>query len=114
MKMNHRQRILLAFLFLLYFTIVYIIMWKTGVTCVFLHFFGIPCPGCGMTRALRAVLRLDFIEALHYNPLIYCMPYVFAYIFLDFKHKKVHNKIIKIIGVLAIVNWIYSIFKILV
>lgn len=112
--MKHRQRILLALLFLVYFTIVYLVMWQTGISCVFLHFLGIPCPGCGMTRALCALLRLDFVGALKYNPLIFCMPYVFAYIFLDFKNRKVHNIIIKVIGILALVNWICNIFKILV
>ena len=112
--MKNRQRILLALLFIIYFTIVYLVMWKTGITCVFLHFLGVPCPGCGMTRALLALLRLDFVSALQYNPLIFCMPYVFAYIFLDFKNRKVHNIIIKLIGILAVVNWVYNIFKILV
>ena len=95
--MKCRKRIWLAFLFLVYFTTVYLIMWKTGITCVFLHFLGVPCPGCGMTRALLAILRLDFVAAIKYNPLIFCMPYVFAYIFLDFKTRKVHNIIIKLI-----------------
>ena len=28
--------------------------------CMFYHITGIPCPGCGMTRAYLAALRLDF------------------------------------------------------
>lgn len=113
MEHKYRKKILLALLFLAYFTIVYIVMWKTGITCVFLHFIGIPCPGCGMTRALRCVLQLDFASAWVYNPLIFCMPYVFAYIFLDFKNKKVHNRIIVAIGIFAVVNWLYRIIEIL-
>ena len=31
----------------------------------------IPCPGCGMTRALMCVLRLDFAGAWKMHPFIY-------------------------------------------
>lgn len=29
--------------------------------------YNIPCPGCGMTRACLALLKLDFSSAFHYN-----------------------------------------------
>ena len=37
--------------------------------CPFRYFFGVACPGCGMTRALLAVLRGDFAAAFGYHPL---------------------------------------------
>ena len=37
--------------------------------CPFKFFLGIPCFGCGMTRALISCLRLDFIAAFYYHPL---------------------------------------------
>lgn len=33
--------------------------------------FGVPCPGCGMTRAHLALLRLDFAQAWYYHPLVF-------------------------------------------
>lgn len=30
---------------------------------------GIPCPGCGMTRALNALVRGDWAEAWLYHPI---------------------------------------------
>lgn len=39
------------------------------VGCVFRRITGIPCPGCGMTRAHLAALRLDFRAAFYYHPL---------------------------------------------
>jgi hypothetical protein len=38
------------------------------VCCPFNLITGIPCPGCGMTRAFLALARGDLITALHYNP----------------------------------------------
>lgn len=32
-------------------------------------FFGIPCPGCGLTRATVAMLTLDFHAMVHFHPL---------------------------------------------
>lgn len=39
------------------------------VGCLFRHITGIPCPGCGMTRAHLAAMRLDFQAAFWYHPL---------------------------------------------
>ena len=39
--------------------------------CPFLYFFGIPCPGCGMTRALISAAKLDFNAAFYYHPLFF-------------------------------------------
>lgn len=39
--------------------------------CPFDYLLGIPCPGCGMTRALFSVLLLRFSKAFYYHPGIY-------------------------------------------
>ncbi|HEX6276690.1 MAG TPA: DUF2752 domain-containing protein [Polyangiaceae bacterium] len=42
-------------------------------------FFGIPCPGCGLTRATLALLSGDFGAALRFHPLVVVLTPVFAY-----------------------------------
>ena len=37
--------------------------------CPFSYFLGIPCPGCGMTRAFSSLFQLDIEEAFYYHPL---------------------------------------------
>lgn len=37
--------------------------------CPFRYLFGVPCPGCGMTRALCAAVLSDFETAFAYHPL---------------------------------------------
>ena len=92
----------------IYFALAFIIMGRTGVGCVFLYFLGIPCPGCGMTRAMRALLRLDFAAAFAWNSLIYAMPYVFCYVFFPMDGK-IHRRILAIIGIAALINWLYRV-----
>lgn len=38
-----------------------------GIPCVFHQATGLQCPGCGLSRAIAAVLRLDFSAAFGYN-----------------------------------------------
>lgn len=51
--------------------------------CPIYYITGISCPGCGMTRALFAALRLDFAAAFHYHPLWIGLPFaIFTLIIL--------------------------------
>jgi hypothetical protein len=40
-----------------------------GLPCVFRSVFGIPCPGCGMTRSMMCVWHGDLVGSLRYHPL---------------------------------------------
>ncbi|MCH5326526.1 MAG: DUF2752 domain-containing protein [Duncaniella sp.] len=46
--------------------------------CPIYHFFGIHCPGCGITRALICLFKGDFTEAFQYNPHIYLLVFGFS------------------------------------
>ncbi|WZL82777.1 DUF2752 domain-containing protein [Vallitaleaceae bacterium 9-2] len=47
---------------------------------------GLPCPGCGMTRAHIALLNLDLSQALYYHPLFFVPAGVFAiFLFQDIR-----------------------------
>ena len=41
--------------------------------CPIYSWLHLQCPGCGATRALAAVLRAHFVEALHFNALVTLM-----------------------------------------
>ena len=41
-------------------------------------FLGIPCPGCGLTRATLALLRGDFARAFGFHPLVFVLAPLFA------------------------------------
>ncbi len=40
----------------------------TGISCPIRAALGFPCPACGITRALSALLRLDFAASFSYHP----------------------------------------------
>lgn len=52
------------------------------IGCPILYVTGIPCMGCGMTRAFAALLRLDFAAAFAYHPLVFAMPFLAAALLL--------------------------------
>lgn len=55
-----------------------VVLYLTDIGCVFRTVTGIPCPGCGMTRAWLAALRFDFAAALAYHPLFWTVPFMIA------------------------------------
>lgn len=57
---------------------VYAVMQLLGITCPIKFLTGISCPGCGMTRAWLALLRLDLHAALAYHPLFWLPPVALA------------------------------------
>lgn len=57
------------------------VMVKLRIFCPIRHFTGIPCPGCGMSRALGCLLRMDFAGSLRCNPaLLPCLAAVLVLI----------------------------------
>ena len=56
----------------------YVLLFLCGITCPIKFTTGISCPGCGMTRACLALLRLDLGAALHYHPLVWLLPVALA------------------------------------
>lgn len=52
-----------------------------SINCVFHSLTGLYCPGCGITRCLFALLKLDFYEAFMYNQLVFILlPFLVALI----------------------------------
>ena len=68
--------------------------------CIIRQITGIPCPSCGMSRAVFSVASLHFHEAFYYHPLVYLfLPLVgyliFKYVFYgiyptDKRYRKVY------------------------
>ena len=70
----------------------------TGISCVWKRLFGIPCPGCGFTRAILAALRLDFAAAFRFHPMFWSFPLMLLYfLFHDFIQSKKADRLMLLV-----------------
>lgn len=80
--MSKLQNILNKVLFLLIaLSSVAILFLLDGSACLFKNVWGIPCPGCGMTRAFLAVLKFDILKGFYYHPL-FVLPVLIAVLYV--------------------------------
>ncbi len=88
-----------------------VFLYFSGIGCPFRYFLGIPCPGCGMTRALLALLRGDIVASLKYHFMLFSVPVLCAYFLLDgriFKSKKLDSLVLALILSGFIIRWILN------
>ena len=74
-----RQKLLLTALA----AAVVLVVWRFQLPCIYRFLFGVPCPGCGMTRAVMAALRLDFSAAFHHHWMFWSVPVGYLYFLFD-------------------------------
>ncbi len=103
---NMVKKITQLFYKLLILFILLIIFYK----CPFSYIFGIPCPGCGMTRALFSLITLDFASAFYYHPLFPIVILVFIFLFLEYLglvslSDKTKNRFLVIIAIIFIITY---------
>lgn len=68
-----------------------------SIPCLFHQITNLYCPGCGITRMLFSIIKLDFYQAFRYNPLVFILlvGYLLMVIYSLIFHKKVElsNKV---------------------
>ena len=99
-------------------TIIYILILVMvaflDIKCIFISTIGLPCPGCGMTRAIKAALRFDFIKAFSYHLMFWAVPIMYIYFLWEgrlFENKKIDKVIWIVIITGFILNWILRLSK---
>lgn len=78
------------------------------IGCVWRHFFGVECPGCGMTRSLLSLLRGDIRAAFAFHPMFWSLPIIVLYIMYDgriFKNNLANYLPLVVIGAGFAVNY---------
>ena len=76
-----KNKLLLTFLY----GLILIIFWYFKIPCLFKHFFGIDCIGCGMSRAILSALSFNFKAAFTFHPMFWSIPILYIYFLFDGK-----------------------------
>ena len=64
-----------------------------GHACPINLLFGVPCPGCGLTRACLCLFRGDVYGAIAMHPLVFTLPVIFGcFIAAFFSEKFAYSK----------------------
>ena len=85
----------------------------TDVICPIKRFLGVPCPTCGVSRALFALLRLNFTEYVTYNVMA---PFLIAALILlvNIELFKKKRTVYAVAYVILILNSIYYVVRLAV
>ena len=90
--------------------LLYLVMYLLDTTCIIKSIIGIPCPGCGMTRALLQALRFNFAEAFKLHSMFWSLPLLGLYFLYDgavFSNKKLNTGVLVALGIGFLANWIF-------
>lgn len=84
--------------------------------CFYRAIFNIYCAGCGTTRMLKSIIKLDFYQAFRYNPLMFILLvllciYLIYNAILFIKGKPIIKPSIKSLVIIFIILIIYMIFR---
>ena len=83
-----------------------------NASCPLILLLGIPCPGCGMTRAIAMVLSFQFEKAIYLNPVSFLWVAFIVY-FIVSRYFLTYNKrliyiFLSIVLVLTFARYIYG------
>ena len=84
-----------------------VLLERIAIPCIFHKVTGLYCPGCGITRAIRCLLRGNVQESIHNNLLLYtvipllCISNI-IYRLTKRKYKKTYNTILILLLICAL------------
>lgn len=101
----------LVILLTIFFTIAILnIKFNVVIPCLFNKITHLYCPGCGITRMFKALMKLDLKRAFSYNQFVFLSLPFFLIYFIDevrsklfYKKKILNAKIINVIAIILIV-----------
>lgn len=88
-------------------------MYILGLPCPILHFTGIRCPGCGMTRAWLQAVQLDFAGAFELHAMYWSVPLLAVFYLADgalLPRKWMNRCVLILIALGFLANWILGLF----
>ena len=55
------------YIFIFFILSIFFVLILFDAPCIFKLLFNMPCPGCGLTRAFKQILKFNFAKAMYYN-----------------------------------------------
>ena len=104
---NLKEKLMLLFLY----AAIILTAFFLGLPCVWQFLFGIPCPGCGMTRAVFSLLRFDIRGAAFLHPMVFFLPLLFLYYLYDgrlFANRKIDRLLLWTIAFGFLAQWVWK------
>lgn len=89
------------FKYVLFLVLGFSIILALNIKCIIRTLIGIPCPGCGMTRAWIEAINLNFYEAFKFHPLFLLAPILIILIII--RGKESTDKYTKYIDISIVV-----------
>ena len=102
---NWRQKLMALAALGVIVTVLYLL----GAGCPIGHVMGVPCPGCGMTRAVLALLRGDFAGALRLHGMVWSLPVLLLLYLYDgrlFRARWMNGLLWALLGAGFLLNWV--------
>ncbi len=112
--MLNKKSVLLSIGFVIALVIYFFIYKLTGfaIQCPIHYITGYYCPGCGITRLLFSLIKLDFYQAFRFNPLVFILIILYIIYFVIKYLFKVNIKIPnKVMYSLIVILLIYGILR---
>lgn len=109
MKRLHINHLKIKLIVTVVLAAILFLYWLFKVPCIYQFFLGIPCPCCGMTRAVTSLIRLDIGAAFSFHPMFWSLPILYIYFLTDgklFGKKALDIAFMSAIGVGFIINWV--------
>lgn len=86
MKRKIYKVLIITLVIILLSYIYYHYLFKNGIVipCIFHKITNLYCPGCGVTRMILSLIKLDFYQAFRYNSLITIFVPFILFLLIDF------------------------------
>ena len=118
MVKNIKTKIILSLIVILLCTSFFFLYTKINILilCVFHELTGLYCPGCGITRCLIAIIKLEFVQAFRYNMLAFILLPLFIFIAIKKYYCWILNKQCSLFSnrfyiVLAIITVLFGLLR---
>ena len=95
------------------YTVIILFAFYLKLPCIWKYLFGVPCPGCGMTRAVFSAINGDFGASFSFHPMVFSLPLLLLYFIFDgrlFRRKAIDSAVLWMLLAGFLAQWVWKLF----